>query len=245
MEDFFNEIRRKISENPEFVFDYLRSDDLGIKLYSVILFVENTRNKQPERQTLLDFLSIISHEYLPYLLANNGPQFDEALARTLDALAELFEKYDEKGLLERIIPQIIECAKHRVPKVSASALKFLGEFPDIFESNDRKNILDIFSKALESDIAKIRISAIEGIEAVSINNSKIREYFIPPIQGLLGDSDSEVRLSAVGFFLTIAKSAKENISFMLPLLRELRENDPDTAVRERASALIQQISNLL
>ncbi len=232
-----------IQANPEEIFVYLRDSDVGTRLAAFDAFLRMAKGKNPGVIGILsDFIAVMKIEIIPNLADETDIIKREALVHLAGGIGSLSRNLDNPSSILPLLDIFIELFNHPYPGVKAALIKAVGEIlrRNFSEIDDRisNKLLRSFGD-FEPSVKAAALSAWGNIASTAPQSAVMA---IGPAYRLLQDENAQVRAEAAGFFVVIAKTAVEECATALPLIDELRSNDPDSGVRERASAAIQAIS---
>ena len=240
------EIAGKIASDPLSVFEYLRMEDVGVRITAVDAYIDLlSRDESLVRGSISDFVEILGAELLPGLAVRQDAEGIGALSHIVSRLGDMALALSKPtALLGLIDKPLFEIASHpsaRVVSVTIGALgKIFRAMPEEFSIERATRFLSFLSS---EDPAIVAASALAwgGIARVGSDRGAMA---VSRIFALLEDPSSEVRNQAVGYFFSLAQTMPARCAFALPVLRKVRDSDSDNAVRERAAAAVLAITKI-
>jgi len=228
----------------DLLFQKLRDKSLRLRMASFDTFIEDIlRGDLKAKGTISDFLSVVRVEIIPGLAYDYDPERLGALIHALKALCKLCNKAPDGGNFIPFIKTCMELTGMPSYNLKASSIRTLGKLysinPDELDDVSSNKLLRFF----DSESPEILSATASAWSDIAVTNSEKAVLAISPAYRLLQDDDSNVRAESAGFFHTLADEDCGECTVALPLLRELKDNDPDVLVRERAGAAVLAIDN--
>jgi len=228
----------------DLLFQDLRDESLRLRMASFDTFIEDIlRGDLKAKGTISDFLSVIRVEIIPGLAYDYDPERLGALIHALKALCKLCKKAPDSGNFVPFIKTCLNLTGMPYYNVKASSIEALGKLysinPDELDDDSANKLLRFF----DSESPEIRSATASAWSDIAVTNPEKAVLAISPAYKLLQDNDSNVRAESAGFFHTLADEDCGECTVALPLLRQLKDNDPNILVRERAGAAVLAIDN--
>ncbi|HHS49496.1 MAG TPA: hypothetical protein ENN07_00045 [candidate division Zixibacteria bacterium] len=236
------EIKKQIYAEPAAVFGFLREEDYETRLVAFDAYIDLLGEDEHAGGTISDFVEIVALELIPQMAESRDALQLAALSHILASIGGFAVDMANPSPLVGLIEVILSLRNHTNIRVATSAIMCLGmifkAMPEEMSESRARSLLEMLSSAspliLQASAKAWGEICTSAPKKSAIASARMFE--------LLQHEGRDVRLDALGFFLTLARQIPAECSFALPLLREIRDSDPDNEVAERASATIQAIS---
>ena len=191
-----------------------------------------------------DFVEIIAVEIIPNLGDSQEPIDAGALEYILKRIGDLALELSNPSPLINIIDVLLELSIHKSVRTATGAISAAGKIfqamPEELSPERLAKMLDVFESKEPPVIASAAEAwgRIANVDYIKGNEASTKIF------SLLENRDSEIRNQAIGYFFSLGRRIKSECSFVLPVLRQIRDNDENEQVRERAGAAIQSITKM-
>jgi len=192
---------------------------------------------------LADFVGIIRVEIIPNLAEESDPEKRGALSHVLESLLFLSKSVSQAENLILLTDSCIELFKHPSPRIEAVSIRLFSAIYILNPSELDDTTVNKLLRFLVSHESEVRLAAVSAWCNICDSTPERVSDALSAIYKLLTDSDANVRAEAAGYFYNLAKNGVADCRVALPLLRTIRDTDPNNLVRERASAAVQAIDN--
>lgn len=228
----------------DLLFQGLRDKSLRVRMASFDTFIADIlRGDLRAKGTISDFLSVVRVEIIPGLANDYEPESHGALSHVLKGICKICKKAPDRGNFVPFIKTCLDLTGIPSYNLKAASIRTLGKLysinPDELDDVSANKLLRFF----DSEASEIRSASATAWSDIAVSNPDIAVLAISPAYRLLQDDDSNVRAESAGFFHSLADEDCGECTVALPLLRELKDNDPDVLVRERAGAAVLAIDN--
>ncbi|HDR90812.1 MAG TPA: hypothetical protein ENN75_01040 [candidate division Zixibacteria bacterium] len=228
----------------DLLFQNLRDKSLRVRMASFDTFTSDIlRGELKAKGPISDFLSVVRVERIRGLAYDNDPESHGALNHVLKRICKLCRKAPDGGNFVPFIKTCLDLTGMPYYNVKASSIEALGKLylvnPDELDDASANKLLRFF----DSEASEIRSATASAWSDIAISNPEKAVNAISPAYRLLQDDDPNVRAESAGFFHSLADEECGECTVALPLLRKLKDNDPDVLVRERAGAAVLAIDN--
>mgnify|MGYP005636973961 CR=1 FL=1 len=231
-----------MSENPDIIFDLLRDKDPGTRVVAFEAFRQIAATDQSRVGSILaDVVNVLKIEVLPNLTNETDPECREALTRIAYGIGTLAGKIDNPSTILPLLGPLIELLNHPYPRVRAAIISGIGSFFRALPDELDDPIINILLRPFRDLESEVRAAAAFAWGSIAHSSPEKAASAISPVFALLSDTNETVRAEAAGFFQSLGKKLQGECTMALPILREMRDNDPNEIVRERASAAVQAI----
>jgi len=237
-----NTIKAAISNNPESVFGFLRDEDVGTRVAAFDAFRQMAISKSANIGGFLaDFVEVMRVEVIPNLADESEPEKRAALAKIAYDIGTLANRLNNPATLLPLLQPLVKLLNHPYPKVRSALISGIGWLLRANPGEITEELINRLLRGFFEDDAEVRAATVFAWGNIAQTNPDEAGEAVGPIYRLLGDEFDIVRAEAAGFFHSFAKHRAADCALALPELRQLRDSDESSTVRERASAAVQAI----
>ena len=242
----YKKIIEELIAEPSRVAFYLSCGDIELTIAGFDAFISAAKsNKRIFEEHSKIVISILCFETVPNLMSDNSPICREALCKIIEGIRELVFIFNDKDIFVPVFPQLEVLILSPSPSVKASAMRCLGSLIRAHPTKSSEKVIEKLSDELKSPESRVRVAALNAWGEIVESSPLSARKVTGKIQELLTDPTPMVRAEAAGYFKIIAEKKCPECASALPILRFLRDKDPDELVRERASAAIQAITDFI
>ena len=239
----YTQLKDLIAGSPDLAIRYIRQSDINVRISAFEAFCLLASNHPARVDNIIaDFGEVLRMEVIPVLVAETEPIYLQALAQISYGIGFLVSKMPNPSRLISLLPTLFDLLSHPYPRVKIGAVSGLGYFIGALPEEFDDSRINLLLRILADDDPEVRASAAFAWGNIALGGSKKATEAIGKIYGLLTDSHEMVRGEACGFFNSLATYYPAECAVALPLLRELRDSDPNIIVKERAAASVQAIT---
>lgn len=234
----------ELDSDVDLLFKLLRDEAIEIRLTAFDAMIRLIIEGDSVAAAMIsDFVGIIRLEIIPNLSEESDPEKRGALMHVLESLYLLAKRVSRAENLISLTGICRDLFKHPSPRIQAGSVRLFGSLNTLnpFELDDAT--VNRLLRFLASNEPEVRLASVCAWSDICDSAPSRCADALSAIYNLLADSDSDVRAEAAGYFLSLAKIGVADCAVALPLLRTIRDDDPNYLVRERAGAAVQAIDN--
>lgn len=240
----FERIEKALQNDPDLLYRLLRDESLEVRLTAFDTFIKLLdKGDSGAKKLFSDFITVVRIELIPNLSDESDIDKRGGLIHVLKGIQKLCNSSASGGSFVAFIDTCLQLTKHPYSRIKATTLLTLGKLfrknPDELDDSRANRMLRFFN----SNEAEVRAAAAAAWSDISSSSTTKAEGAISSIYGLLQDNSPSVRAEAAGFFHSLADGGYGESAVALPLLRKMKQEDPDELARERAGAAAQAINN--